>query len=287
LMPFLPMIAPRHGDAAGKALVAAVGACAGQRTANMLASVLQSMHSKERFYAGRVFGFGEMPGWVAGGFPALSELGFEMVADWYTAHFIAPVISRLEPRSFYSGMMELSMDMCMLHLDTRLVFHAFRLGGGNAELPFLDSRVVKFFTNLPYSARAFYRKPKYIIKEQFKRHRYLFAERSSRANELAADERIHRSIRSSSSFEELLLRGTLGAYFRELLASPSALARVPGIFEFLEEEYVEPQRRAFLRGDPGIDCKFVSRLAALELWARRSVSSSQRVVPAPDVCANA
>ncbi|HLW81498.1 MAG TPA: asparagine synthase-related protein [Candidatus Acidoferrales bacterium] len=287
LMPFLPVIAPRYGGAAGKALMKAVGACAGQRTANMLASVLQGVQSKERFYAGRVFGFGEMPGWAAGGFPALSVAGFEMVADWYTAHFVAPAISCLEPRSFYSGMMELSMDMCMLHLDTRLVFHAFRLGGGNAELPFLDSRIVKFFANLPYSARAFYREPKYVIRKQFKRHRYSFAGRPSRVNELTSDERIYRSSRSSSSFEELLLRGTLGVYFRELLVSPSALARVPGIFEFLKEEYVERQRRAFLRGDPGIDCKFVSRLAALELWARRPVSSSQRVVPVPDVCANA
>jgi Glutamine amidotransferase domain/Asparagine synthase len=258
--------APRENSQLGLFLTQTVNTCAGPRIGEMAASLLDGLSSNDRFYEGRIFGFGEMPGRSSASFPVLSENGFESIADWYSASFVAPVVSRLTPEKFYADMMELSMDMVMLHLDTRLVLHAFRLGGGNAELPFLDSRMVKLFASLPYSARAFYRRPKYVIDAQFGKHGYARADRVKRNGTNRQSQ--PPGSRNAASFEELLLAGSLGAYFRELLGERSALDHVPGACEFIDEGYFERQMRAFRLGLAGVDYKFISRVAALELWSR-------------------
>jgi asparagine synthase/glutamine amidotransferase-like protein len=264
LMPLLRAIALNKDGVAGRILARTGGACAGRRTASMIASMLDGLSDKEHFYAGRVFGFGEMPGVARNAFPLLSARGFESVWEWYAANSIMPVVSRLTPATFYREMLELSLDMCMLHLDTRLVFHAVRLGGGHAEMPYLDSRIVNLFINLPYRLRAFYRRPKYIIRKQFTRHGFLYSRPRSASKPTAPATHEGRS----HSFETLLLGGALGHYFRELLKSPTALAGTPQLFEFVNEKYLERQRHSFLRGQTETDHKLISRLAALELWSR-------------------
>lgn len=268
LMPLLRVLAPGSKSFAGKAFSKAVEACAGHRAGTMAASVLDGLVSAHRFYAGRIFGFGEMPGRSPCGLPVLSKRGFEEICAWYTTNFVSPVVSRLTPQTFYREMLELSLDMCMLHLDTRLVFHAIRLGGGHAEMPFLDSRVVNFFINLPYSARAFYRWPKYVIRKQFTRNSHF--QSTTHSNSVRCASGATSGSTQSRSFEELLLAGALGHYFRELLKCPSALDRAPGLRDFIDEQYLEEQRSAFLRGQSAVDHKFISRLAALEFWSKRT-----------------
>lgn len=265
-MPLVRAVAPRNDGVAGKLLVRSGEACAGQRAASMIASILDGLSNIERFYAGRVFGFGEMPGAARNAFPLLSARGFESVWEWYAANSVMPVVLQLAPATFYREMLELSLDMCMLHLDTRLVFHAIRLGGGHAEMPYLDSRIVNLFVNLPYRLRAFYRRPKHIIRKQFARHGALYEKQLT--SNMIAPRRTHGQGRTHS-FETLLLGGTLGHYFRELLKSPTALARVPRLFEFVDEQYLEKQRQSFLRGQADADHKLISRMAALELWSRK------------------
>ena len=266
LMPLVRAVAPRNDGVAGKLLVRSGEACAGRRAASMIASILDGLSNIERFYAGRVFGFGEMPGAARNAFPLLSARGFESVWEWYAANSVMPVVLQLAPATFYREMLELSLDMCMLHLDTRLVFHAIRLGGGHAEMPYLDSRIVNLFVNLPYRLRAFYRRPKHIIRKQFARHGALYEKQLT--SNMIAPTRTHGQGRTHS-FETLLLGGTLGHYFRELLKSPTALARVPRLFEFVDEQYLEKQRQSFLRGQADADHKLISRMAALELWSRK------------------
>ncbi|MGB6482873.1 MAG: asparagine synthase-related protein [Candidatus Acidiferrales bacterium] len=266
IMAIARRVVPHKNSRGGLFLARTVKACAGPRIAEMAASLLDGLSSNERFYEGRVFGFGEMPGRSSASFPVLSENGFESIADWYSSSFVAPVVSRLTPETFYADMMELSMEMGMLHLDTRLVLHAFRLGGGNAELPFLDSRMLKFFASLPYSARAFYRRPKYVIDAQFAKHGYVRAARVKRNGTNRPSQ--SSGSRSAASFEETLLVGSLGSYFRELLGQRSALDHVPGVCEFIDEGYLERQMRTFRRGLTGVDYKFIARVAALELWSQ-------------------
>ncbi|MGC1107213.1 MAG: asparagine synthase-related protein [Candidatus Acidiferrales bacterium] len=266
IMAIARMAAPRKNSQLGLLLSRTVKAFAGPRIAEMVASLLDGLNSNERFYEGRVFGFGEMPGRSSASFPVLSENGFESIADWYSSSFVAPVVSRLTPETFYADMMELSMDMGMLHLDTGLVLHAFRLGGGNADLPFLDSRVVKFFASLPYSARAFYRRPKYVIDAQFAKHGYVRAARVKRNGTNHPSQPPGSS--SAASFEGALLAGSLGSYFRELLGRRSALDHAPGVCEFIDEGYLEQQMRAFRLDLTGVDYKFIARVAALELWSQ-------------------
>lgn len=266
VLPLARSIAPRKSSAASRGLIRAVKGIFGRRFSEMTVSLLDGLSSKAQFYEGRVFGFGEMPGRSCSGFPVLTKKGFDKIADWYSSNFIAPVIAQLDSDTFYSEMLELSLDMVMLHLDTRLVLHAFRLGGGSAGLPFLDSRVVKVLTNLPYSARAFYRRPKYVLDVQFRRNAYARADRNM-------EKHTHRrssvaKSRNAKSFDELLLEGSLGVFFRRLLAGRTALHSVRGINEFVDESYIEQQVNAFRRGIDGINCKFISRLAALEFWSQ-------------------
>ncbi|MFZ0414488.1 MAG: asparagine synthase-related protein [Candidatus Acidiferrales bacterium] len=242
-------------------LIGMMQACAGSRIAGMLESVLEGVASKQCFYEGRLFGYGEMPGRSPKYFPSLTPHGFDSVADWYSSNFVKPIVVRLDKQDFYRAMIELSMDMVMLHLDARLVFHAFRLGEGRAEMPFLDSRVVNFFASLPDSARALHREPKHVIQAQFQKPNVIRA---------AGPKRLRRVGKRTNaiSFEELLLGGTLGAYFRDLLAAPTIANRASGVFELIDERYLFGQLDSFIRGAPGVDYKFISRLGALELWSR-------------------
>ncbi|HKV27017.1 MAG TPA: asparagine synthase-related protein [Candidatus Acidoferrales bacterium] len=260
-LPLLQEFAPSQRGLAGKWLVRIITALSGTREGAMAESLLGGFASRERFYQGRVFGYGEMPGRSKAYFPVLTAEGFERVAGWYSSHFIEPIVSEMRSDTFYHDMIEMSMDMVMLHLDTRLVFHVFRIGGGAGEMPFLDSRVVNFFASLPVSARAFYREPKHIIREQFRRRNLARIEDEPVASN-------GESVARTQSLEQLLLSGTLGAYFRELLRAPSVLQNVPGLFDYVDESYLFRQLEAFVRNMGGADGKFISRLAALESWSR-------------------
>lgn len=276
VLPFARAIAPPEGGRGRRVLVRTANMLAGTRISEMVDSLLNGLRSRTRFYEGRVFGFGEMPGRSHKSFPVLTPEGFHKIADWYSSSFLAPVISALSPETFYTDMLELSLDMVMLHLDTRLVLHAFRLGGGNAELPFLDSRVVRVLTGLPYSTRAFYHKPKYVIDARFRRYSYV------RGPSGTSDKTRRRppteNARNVASFDELLLAGSLGSYFRELLAQHAALNSVRGLNEFVDEAYIERQLRAFQRGLEGVDCKFISRLAAIEFWSQTSHNEAPSIL---------
>jgi hypothetical protein len=270
LMPWVKYFSPRKDGFVARALVAIVQWLRGQRIAGMVESVLDGMTDIQRFYAGRVFGYGEMPGRSAAYFPALKRTGFDEVVDWYSSNFVKPVASRLTASTFYRDMIELSMDMGMLHLDTRLVYHAFRLAEGKAQLPFLDSRVVNFFCSLPYSARAFYREPKHIIRDQFRRQKLLYEDKSGDNPATARPQ-------NAAPAEELLLKGSLGAYFRDLLRECTLPDRVPGMFDLIDEHYLSDQIRSFCNGNGDTNYRFISRLAALELWSQ-TVSGKKSVL---------
>ncbi len=260
-LPLLQKIAPSQSGVAGRSLVRSIAAIAGTRVGLMVESLLGGMAGEQRFYEGRVFGYGEMPGRSKTYFPAFTAEGFECVADWYSSHFIEPVVFEMRAETFYRDMIDMSMDMVMLHLDTRLVFHALRLAGGDAAMPFLDSRVVNFFASLPDSERAVHREPKHIIREQFRRRQLAGVEDRSVA--------FHRkSVAGTKSMERLLLNGSLGAYFRELLRAPSVIASAPDLFDYVDEAYLFRQMESFAQNAGGVDCKFISRLAALESWSR-------------------
>lgn len=260
-IPLFRILAPTKSGRMGKSLGRLATASGGVRAGGMAESILDGLASERRFYEGRVFGYGEMPGRSKVYFPSLSDDGFHRVADWYSSQFIEPIVAQMRAETFYRDMIELSMDMAMLHLDTRLVFHVFRLGRGKAEMPFLDSRVVNFFASLPSAARAFYREPKHAIRAQFK-HRKL----AQGDNLRIAEQR--ENLSGTESFEQLLLRGSLGSYFRELLSEPTAVEHAPGLFEFVDERYFFHQIRSFIEGTAEVDYKFISRVAALESWSR-------------------
>ncbi|HXT73035.1 MAG TPA: asparagine synthase-related protein [Candidatus Angelobacter sp.] len=260
-LPLVQKLVPSQSGAAGRSLVRTIAAIAGTRAGLMMESLLGGLPSERRFYEGRVFGYGEMPGRSKAYFPVFTTEGFECVADWYSSHFIEPVVSEMRAGNFYRDMIELSMDMVMLHLDTRLVFHAFRLTGGEAAMPFLDSRVVNFLASLPDSVRAVYREPKHIIREQFRRRKLARVADAP----LALN---HKSVAETKSMEQLLLGGSLGAYFRELLRVPSVIENMPELFDYVDEAYLFRQMESFAQNAGGVDCKFISRLAALELWSR-------------------
>src|SRR6266853_1619949 len=82
---------------------------------------LGGMSAREVFYAGRLFGHGEMPGVSRAYFPMLSSQGFDRVVDWYRSNFIRPLVQNLDARNFYRQMIQMSLDMNMLHLDSRLL----------------------------------------------------------------------------------------------------------------------------------------------------------------------
>lgn len=261
LLPVIRHLAPKIESKAGKVFGEAVMMCFGPRIAAMSRSVLRGLTSKRKFYEGRVFGYSEMPGRSAEYFPSLTEAGFEQVADWYSSQFVVPIVSQLTPSTFYRCMTELSLDMVMLHLDTRLVFHAFRLEQMVAELPFLDPRVVNVFVSLPNSARSIFREPKHVIRAQIRKRnvgRLIGNAGKAKSTPVGAER----------DAEGLLLSGSLGAYFRDLLSETGALYRMPRIFNYLEEGYALEQIRRFRLGEPGVNSKFVSRLAALEVWSQ-------------------
>jgi Asparagine synthase/Glutamine amidotransferase domain len=255
---------PSASSRGGKAILWALQKGFGPRARKMLESVLDGLSSKQRFYEGRLFGYGEMPGRSASYFPVLTPKGFEHVADWYSANFIQPICSHLTPATFYRDMIGMSLDMVMLHLDTRLVFHAFRLGQGKAELPFLDARVVNFFASMPYSARALYREPKNVIRAQLRERTHKTLESMKTGNQGAGP----------LTDEMLLARGTLGSYFRELLAQPHLFESFSEVFELVDESYVTSHVRAFREGKHNVDYKLISRIAALELWHRTLAEKS-------------
>lgn len=257
LLPLIGKLAPASDGRMGDALCAQTRRWCGPRISEMVRSVLSGAKDRRAFYDGRIFGYGEMPGRSSAYFPSLTKSGFERVADWYSAQFVAPVVSRLQPSTFYRDMIELSFDMVMLHLDTRLVFHAFRLSQMRAELPFLDARVVNFFVSMPYSARSILRKPKHVIHAQVR----------NRKLKCANANRKEMSMQGNSA-DHLLLDGSLGAHFRDLLAEPEALNQVKGIFDYMDESYAFEQMRQFRDGGSGLNAKFISRLAALESWQR-------------------
>ena len=76
---------------------------------------------------------------------------------------------------------------------------------------------------------------------------------------------------------ELLLRGSLGAYFRDLLRECTLPGRVSGMFELIDEQYLADQIRCFRNGDGKTNYGFISRLAALELWSR--TVTGQKSIP--------
>jgi asparagine synthetase B (glutamine-hydrolysing) len=261
LMPFFNALAPAISGRLGARLSHAMNALGEPRFAGMLESVLNGLKNKQRFYEGRLFGFAEMPGRSRAYIPLLTQQGFEAVAEWYSSQFIKPVASQLTPATFHRDMIEMSMDMVMLHLDTRLPIHVFRLRGGRAELPFMDSRVVNFFASIPRSARSIFRESKYIIRAQFRQRKLPVASRRRPVRELSS------SIKEKTP-EALLINGALGAHFRDLLCSRTAFDRVPRVFEYLDERYVFDQLRLFCKGSPDTNAKFISRLAALETWSQ-------------------
>jgi Asparagine synthase/Glutamine amidotransferase domain len=260
LMPLLQRAAPSKYGKSGRSLVALADYLAGARFAGILESVLDGMTSRSRFYQGRVFGYGEFPGLAPAYFPILKKDAFDQVACWYASNFLEPILTNLAPQNFYSSMIELSLDMVMLHLDSRLVFHAFRANGGRAHLPFLDARVMNFFCSIPYSARAFYRQPKDLIRSQ-PLLKAILGE-ASQASERYADRR------GATGVEELLLRGSLGTHFGELLKAPSFLSLVPELLDFVDEAYLTGQLSAFRAGRSGVDYKLIGKIVALERWVR-------------------
>lgn len=265
------ILSPRANSRTGELFVYLIKTVAGRRFSGMFASVLDGLSSQSRFYEGRIFGYGEMPGRSRIAFPVLTEEGFEEVADWYSGNYVAPALEQLTPDSFYAGMIELSMNMCMLHLDTRLTLHAMRLCGGEMQFPFLDCRIVKLFANLPYLMRAFYRRPKYVIHAQFGKHGYARPEITKRQ---ALSGGPARAAARSASSDELLLKGTLGVYFRGLLRAGKLFELAPELCRLIDEAYVDDQLRAFQAGLPGVNFKFITRIAALEQWCQMREESS-------------
>jgi hypothetical protein len=256
-MPLLRRLAPPRDSSVGRSLAHAIRFAAGMRVAHMFESLLDGMTDCERFYAGRLFGYAEFPGLARDYFPMLTPDGFAGVTDWYCATFVRPLTQRLEPSSFYREMIELSMDMVMLHLDSRLLFHIYRLEGGRAQLPFMDARVVNFFGNLPYPSRAIWREPKHVIRAQMRRKGMI----SPIASSLPSSP-------NAKPPEELLLDGSIGAFYRELLAGPTFVDRVPGLFELLSKAYLEDQIDSFRKRQPGVNFRFIAKVGTLELWSR-------------------
>lgn len=258
LLPALRRLTPSSRGIIGQASTAVL-ARVNPRAAGMWNSILDGLSSAQRFYDGRVFGYGEMPGRGPAYYPVFRKTRFDEAADWYSQQFVRPAIADLTPADFYRNMIELNMDMVMLHLDSRPVFQVFRLTGGRALLPFLDARILNLFCSLPYSARAFYRKPKLVISEQFRR-RGLTRVPSEKPGDSTGPEK---------SQEELLLQGSLGAGFRELLTAPTFPDRATGVFDFVDESYFNDQVRRFVRGSRDFHAGFIAKLAALEFWSRR------------------
>jgi asparagine synthase (glutamine-hydrolysing) len=272
LLPKLHEAAPRPGGMFGQGLTTLVNAVAGPRWAGMFSSLLNGLDNPSQFYDGRVFGYGEIPGRSPAYFPMLAADGFRQVADWYSSHYVSPIFAELRPDNFYRQMIEMSLDMVMLHLDSRLLFQLYRLEGGQARLPFMDTRIVNFLGSMPYSARALYREPKHIIRAQLRRPGMVY--------KLPIEER--KSSAPPQLPEEMLLNGSLGAYFRELLKNLTFPDRCPQLFNIIDEEYLQKQITGFRRNEKGVNSRYLARLAAVEVWSRgigELRKNSESVVP--------
>jgi Asparagine synthase/Glutamine amidotransferase domain len=256
LLPILHKIAPAPHGPLGRLFLSVVRRLAGPRWALMCASLLEGVGNPKHFYDGRIFGYGEMPGRSPAGLPMLSAAGFHEVADWYSTNFVAPIAATLTSENFYRQMIDLSMDMVMLHLDSRLLFHLYRSEGGLMQLPFMDARVVNFFGSLPYSARAVYREPKHLIRAQLRRPGMIYASKKRTYN------------LCSMLPEDILLSGAVGEHFRSLLRELTLPNRIPGLFDIIDESYFTKQINAFCRRERRVNARFISKIAALEVWSR-------------------
>ena len=157
----------------------------------------------------------------------------------------------------YARLFEMSLNMVMLHLDARVVFRAASMMGGQAFMPFLTARMVNYFMSLPYSARSLLKPPKWVIAET--RRRYLpSADTTTPPNDDYNDK----------SMETLLLEGSLGEYFRQILAAPSFPSLGPAAMSLLSEGYLDDQLRRLQKRSEGIDARLIFKLAALEIWSR-------------------
>jgi hypothetical protein len=254
LFPAISAVSPRPEGGPARLLKGMLSSCGGARVASMFGNLLDGLSNCDRYYGGRIFGFGETPGLSSAYFPILTARGFEEVTEWYSDHFIKPLTSRMTPQSFYRDMIELSMDMNMLHLDSRLLFHSYRLEGASAALPFMDARIVNFFGNLPYSARPLWREPKHLVRKQLRRPGMAYVPLPS--------------LPEPKSQEQLLLEGSLGAYLREIVGNLTFLNRAPGLFDFIDQGYLEDQIEGFRAGRAGVNGKLIGKLAAMEHWSR-------------------
>jgi Asparagine synthase len=265
-LPPLRAISPSADSFLGRIAVGCSRSLAGDKITGILASILAGLPTRDLFYLGRVFGHSEMPGVSKAYFPMLTTWGFDRVVNWYSSQFVKPVVESLDAENFYGQMIQLSMDMNMLHLDSRLLFHTYREEGGRAQLPFMDARFVTLFGSLPYSARACYRKPKHVIYCQLERKEMKYAPKPRRKLSSAP----------AQSPEQLLLEGTIGAYYRDLLHHATFPDRSPTLFSCLSEQYFERQTKAFRNGDANFDHRFIAKLGSLEVWSRFLVERSLR-----------
>jgi hypothetical protein len=270
LLPIISTITPRPDSAVGRLLVRTISGLKDGRTGAMLQCLLQGCASPVDYYSGRIFGYGEFPGIAHQYFPMLTPSGFRSVVTWYKHAFVEPCVRRMTGASFYENMIQLSMDMNMLHLDSRLLFHTYRLSGLSAGLPFMDARVVNYFGSLPYSARAFYHRPKHVVRQQIRAQHMVTAGCPA--------------MPPGKTQEQLLLQGPLGEYIRKLLGDLSFLRRLPRNHGIIEMNYVEGQIQNFIRGgaEP-YDAKLISKLATLEVWSRSLTDSSENIPPATNL----
>jgi hypothetical protein len=257
-LPLLKRLTPNRGSSVGRTITGMVSKLAGARPGELLNSLLTGMQDNRAWLEGRVFGFGEFPGRSTQAFPLLNREGVDQVADWYSESFVAPALERIEVGQFYAATFEMSLAMVMLHLDTRVVYQAFSIMGGQSFLPFLTARMVNYFVSIPYSARPIWKKPKWVITEARRR---LELKPPSVAREQRSSER-------ETTQEELLLRGSLGDYFRQLLASPAFPVVAPELMKLLNQRYLDEQLSGFRKGNAHVDAKLIFKLAALETWLR-------------------
>lgn len=257
LLPLLRHLTPRAHSPMERNCSQLTHMVAGSRISGMVKSVLRGVNSPGTFYGGRLFGYGEMPGLAQEYYPILSGLGFAKVTGWHYDNFLQSIITKLDPSNFYRFMIEMSMDMVMLHLDSRLIFHTLGQTGGRVRLPFLDSRIVNFFGSLPYSARAWYRSAKDVVRSQPAVRRRV---EPMPTVPLRTD---------SPGVDEVLLRGSLGEHFRSMFKDLSFIDRTPGLFDYLDERYFGHEMRAFQRGDQLRDFRLINKIASLEHWARQ------------------
>jgi hypothetical protein len=271
LLPFLAHLTPRPHSSMERACAQLTDVIAGLRISGMIRSVLRGVRSRNSFYGGRLFGYGEMPGLAREYYPILSGPGFDKLIGWHYEHFLESIVTKLDPSNFYRLMIEMSMDMVMLHLDSRLIFHTLGATGGRVRLPFLDSRMVNFFGSLPYSARACYRSAKDVVWSQPGVRR--LAEQMPTASSQRAD------AGADPGVDEVLLRGSLGEHFRSMFKDLSFVDRTPGLFDYLDQRHFDEQVRAFRRGERLRDFRLINKIASLEHWARQlsrpSVSQSE------------